>query len=141
MNTEPSKTPKQPPKLDFGSDNRSNNKKDDKSAENILGFVQENIKGIIVYVLLILSLAMLFFDSLTEYGSLIIGIIFGLYFVEELSYVVDQANALMERYGIIKTLVCGAALLALLIKAPLMLIGAWAVVLLKYFLVPENKKI
>lgn len=140
MTTETPNPPKQPLKPDlFGGGKRKvEGPKPDN--DNLISFFKENSKETVVYVLLILSLVLLFFDASTMYGGLIIGILFGLYFIDEISGAIKNVHTLIDTYGMMKTLVCGAALLALLIKAPFVILGVAVVVLFKMVLVPESNK-
>lgn len=140
MTSEAPIPPKQPPKPDpFGGGKRKIEGPKPEN-ENLISFFKENLKETVVYVLLILSLLLLFFDTASMYGSLILGILFGLYFIDEISGIIKNIQTHIDTYGMIKALVCGATLLAILIKAPFLILGVAIVVLFKCVLLPESSK-
>jgi hypothetical protein len=133
---------KQPPKPDpFGGKPSSPRKKPENGpfdGNNVASFIKGNLRETIVYVLLVLALLMLLFDIASGYGSLLIGVLFSVYFTDELAYFVKNGEELIAQYGMIKALVFAGTLLAFFIKAPLIIIGAAAVIGFKMFLLPEK---
>lgn len=140
MTTETPTPPKQPPKPDLFGGGKRKIEGPKPENDNLISFFKENSKETVVYVLLILSLLLLFFDSTTMYGGIIIGILFGLYFIDEISGAIKNIQGLIDTYGMMKALVCGAILLALLIKAPFIILGVAIVALFKCVLLPEGNK-
>ncbi len=123
---------------DFDGVRFSKSEKKEEKYNDLVSFMKENTKDTIAYVLLIAGIMMMFFDSTAIYGGLIVGIIFGLYFAKELAYIVTNAQRLIEEEGIPKSLMLGALLLIILVKAPFLFIGAALVAVLKAFLANDN---
>ncbi|MFN4173744.1 MAG: hypothetical protein ACK4HV_01395 [Parachlamydiaceae bacterium] len=65
------------------------------------------------------------------YGGLIVGLIFGYYFSNELYAIVKSANDLIEQNGMVRSLILGGLLLALFVAEPAIFIGAAIAVILK----------
>lgn len=114
--------------------------KKDVKYDDLLSFVKGNTKDTIAYVLVIAGILMMFFDSVSMYGGLIVGVVLGLYFAKELSYIISNASRLIEEEGLAKSLLFGALLLVIFIKAPFLFIGAGIVALIRtYFITSETK--
>lgn len=123
---------------DFGGIRFTKTSKNEDKFSDVFSFMKENTKDTIAYVLLIAGILMMFFDSVSIYGGLIVGIIFGLYFAKELAYLVTNAAQLVEEEGLPKSLMFSALLLIVLLKVPFMFIGAAIVAVLKAFFVSED---
>lgn len=106
--------------------------------EELFTFAKENTGDTIAYIFLIIAIFAMLFDPFSMYGALIVGIIFGLYFANELAYWVHDISALIEEHGIVKMLVLAGTILALLIKVPFVFIGIGAIVTVKVFLLREE---
>lgn len=98
-------------------------------------YFQPNPKDLIAYGLLIVGIILLFFSPI--YGEILIGIVAGVYFSKEILSVVQDANAQIERIGLSRSLIIAGILLAFLISAPAIFIGAAVVVLLRWFVFNE----
>jgi hypothetical protein len=113
-------------------------KKSTPGYEDLVHYVKENTRDSIAYVLMIVGLLLMLFDAYSNYGSFLVGIIFALYFANELVFVATNVKDLIEEYGVVKSLVLSGVLLALLIKLPFLLFGMAVITLLKIFLWPEK---
>jgi len=105
--------------------------------DDIYSYARSNTRDTIAYVLLILGIVMLFFD--TVYGGLLIGAIAGLYFNVEILWAIKNVNYLIEREGMVRSLILGGTLLGFFISAPAIFIGAAVAVALKEVILPESK--
>lgn len=101
-------------------------------------YVKSNPKDAIAYVLLIISLLLILFGYYTGYASLIVGLIFGLYFADELAFLVTNMKEFIEEYDLVKALILGGTLLALCIQVPLFFIGTGIITIIR-ILWPEAK--
>ena len=101
-------------------------------------YVKGNPKDTIAYILMVISLMMLLFGAYTGYANLFIGLIFGLYFSEELAFLVVNIKEFIEEYNIVKALVCGGTLIALCIQVPFFFVGV-AIITTIRILWPESK--
>lgn len=117
-------------------------KKEPESSLNVfMDYLRDNTKDSIAYVVMVVGILLMLFDSYALYGSLLVGIIFSLYFINEISFLVMNIKDFVEEYGLVKSLVLGGALLALFIKVPFFFIGIAAVVAIKLFVWPDDKKL
>lgn len=124
--------------INMRSSTRSGNK-NASSYDAILDYIKTNTKDSIAYVLMILGILLLMFDSVSAYGGLIIGVVFALYFANELAFATTHAKEFIEEFGLVKSLVLAGTLLALFIKAPFLLIGAAIVLAIKVLVWPGDK--
>lgn len=98
----------------------------------VYNYAKTNTRDMIAYILLLTGLLLLFFDP--SFGETLIGVIFGLYFSQELYDCFKNYELFIHQQGFVKSLVFGALLLALLISAPFIFIGAAAAVAVRRFL-------
>jgi ABC-type multidrug transport system fused ATPase/permease subunit len=96
--------------------------KKDERVENLFSYAKGNTRDTIAYILLIIGIILLFFQP--HYGGLIIGIISGLYFSNEIIYIAGHFNDLIEEQGMVRVLVISALLAGLFIMAPAIFLGA-----------------
>ena len=80
-------------------------------------------KDTIAYILLIFGIILLFFNPF--FGSLIIGIVFGLYYASELNFFFNHLNDFIEEQGVVRSIAVGAVLIAILYGVPGLLIGTF----------------
>ncbi|MBA3603380.1 MAG: hypothetical protein H0W50_07020 [Parachlamydiaceae bacterium] len=109
--------------------------------DELTEYIKNNPKDVIAYILMIISLIMILFGSYFEYAryaNLIIGLIFGLYFSEELAFLVTNIREFIEEYNLVKALVCGGTILALCLQVPLFFLGV-AIITAIRILWPESK--
>lgn len=106
--------------------------------ETLFTYAKTNTMDTIAYILLILGIVFLFFNPFT--GGLMIGVITGIYFSEEIASFVEGYNNFIETAGMVKSLILGGALLALFISAPGIFIGGAIAAGVKHLLAPGQKK-
>lgn len=94
----------------------------DKGVENVFNYAKTNTRDMIAYILLLTGLLLMFFDP--SYGGTLIGVIFGLYFSQELFDACKNYETFIQNEGFVKSLVFGAILLAFFFSAPFIFIGA-----------------
>lgn len=120
---------------------RDTKKEPTSTFETFTDYIKNNTKDSIAYVVMVIGILLMLFDPYSPYGELIVGIIFSLYFVSELTFVIKNIKDFIEEYGLVKSLVLGGALLALFIKVPFFFIGAAAVIAIQLFIWPDEKKL
>ncbi len=98
----------------------------DKNVENAVHYAKSNTRDMIAYILLLTGLLLMFFDP--NYGGTLIGVIFGLYFSQELYDAFKNYEMFIQTQGFVKSLVFGAVLLAFFFSVPFIFIGAIAAV-------------
>lgn len=106
--------------------------------ETLFSYAKTNTMDTVAYILLILGIVFLFFNPFT--GGLMIGVIAGIYFSEEIASFVEGYNEFIETAGMVKSLILGGALLALFISAPGIFIGGAIAAGVKHLLAPGAKK-
>jgi len=138
MTSETPKGPEQNPdeksKLQETLDSLKKNEK----IEDLFTYAQAHTKDTVAYVLLILGIVWFFFHSF--YGGLLIGVVSGFYFTDELMQFLKSVNDLVEEQGIARSLICGGTLLAFFIAAPGIFIGAAIVVAMTQLINPKGSK-
>lgn len=105
--------------------------------EGLFTYAKSNTRDTIAYILLIVGLILLFFAPF--YGGILIGIVIGLYFANEILAVVTNINDFIDRQGVVRSLILGALALAFFIAAPAIFIGAAVTVLVKFLLADKTK--
>jgi hypothetical protein len=98
-------------------------------------FMKENTMDTAAYFLLILGLIFLFISP--HLGGFLIGLVGGYYFSGEIIDRVKSWKHFLEKHGAVKSLVYAAILLAIFISAPWLLVTAFVVAGLKYFMSEE----
>lgn len=96
--------------------------KPSRDPDHLVGYFKLHAREIIAYVLLILGIVLLFFDSL--YGGILVGLVAGIYFGEE---IVDYLYNWKSRANTKETgrhLICAGIVLAFFISAPAIFLGA-----------------
>ncbi len=106
--------------------------------DELTEYIKGNPKDVAAYILMIISLIMILFGSYIEYANLFIGLIYGLYFSEELAFLVTNIREFIEEYNLVKALVCGGTILALCIQVPLFFVGVGTITAIR-ILWPESK--
>lgn len=95
--------------------------KEDERVEKIYNFARSNTQDTIAYVVLFVGIILLFFKP--EWGGILVGSVGGFYFSNEIIALVEGANTFIDREGLIRSLILGGLLLALIIKATWIIIG------------------
>src|ERR1700728_3945224 len=83
-------------------------------------YAKSNNRDTIAYILLVIGLFLMFFEP--WFGEILIGIIFGLYFSQEITDVIVNHVGIIDRLGIARSLVLTFVLLVFLISAPFVFI-------------------
>jgi hypothetical protein len=126
-------------KISFGSFRPPQNEEPHQDRlHQIISYAKENTRDTVGYVLLIIGILLMFFNTTSMIGSLIVGIIFSLYFINELSFLCRNSTALTEEHGLVKAVVFGGTLLALFFRAPFLFIGMAIIIAIKLLLFPTK---
>lgn len=104
--------------------------------EGLYTYAKSNTRDTIAYILLVIGLILLFFAPF--WGGLLIGVVIGLYFANEILSVLTNINDFIDRQGLVKSLILAALALAFFIAAPAIFIGA-ALTVLARFLLADKK--
>lgn len=128
------------PKPSQGSDPKKEEKVSDKihnigdsrKVDEIYHYAKQNKEQTITYILLVLGLLILFFNNLI--GGFIIGMVAGYYFAPEIVYYVRNIKQIFSGPDQLRYIVLSGLLLAFLIAAPGVFIGAVIVAALKQLL-------
>lgn len=102
--------------------------------EQIAGLATSNTRDTVSYIALIIGIILLFFQPL--YGGILIGFIVGIYFSSELLALFKHISDLIDAQGIVRSLIAGGFLLALLISCPALFIGLAIAVALRQIVFP-----
>lgn len=92
-----------------------------KDEQKLVSFVKENLWESISYVIMFAGLILSIFDPFL--GGCLVGLILGIYFSEEIIEKSIVFKEMIGREGIFRCFIVIAAVLALLIEAPGLLIG------------------
>jgi hypothetical protein len=98
--------------------------------EGFFDFFKSNTKDAIAYLLLIVGLVLLFFQPF--FGGILIGLVAGLYYGQEIDYLLKNGNDFIETQGMVRSIVLGITFLALFISSPGIFIGAALSLALKH---------
>lgn len=105
--------------------------------DNLVNYAKENTRDTIAYCLLVLGLVLLFFQPF--WGELLIGIVAGFYFSDEIIAFFRDLERSVNREGMVRSIVfCGVAI-TLFIMAPMVFVGAAIVAGLKYLFISDKK--
>lgn len=124
MTTTPSSQEPQQPK-------KEEKNKFEGKIENFCDYARHNQWDTAAHVVLLLGLILMFFIPFP--GSLLVGLIAGLYFSKEIIYAAKNAKQLIYEAGTVRSLVFLGTALAFLIAAPGIFIGAAIVAAIKEF--------
>lgn len=125
----PSKNPKSEQQQ---QDEEKKNKFDD-----LYSYAKTNPRDVISYVLLVLGIVLLFAQPI--YGGLLVGIVAGVYFSQEIIRGVKNLESIIEEQGLVRSIIAGAVLLAFFILAPAIFVGAAVMIGIKVLLGSEAK--
>lgn len=92
-----------------------------------------NTKDTIAYLLLALGLLLMSLDRMGS-GGVIIGVLFGIYFGGDILFYIRNYRNVIEKQGMVRSIVLGGTMLSLLITAPLVFIGCLIAVGIRIFL-------
>lgn len=136
--TNPTPTPEQPPKKNPLSEKLEALRKNEK-IEGIYNYASNNTRDTVAYILMIIGIVLLFTHLF--YGGFVVGLIFGLYFTEEITALLRALNDLIELHGMVRSLIFGGLLLALLVLAWPIYLGVAVAIGVKHILYPEYSEI
>ena len=135
-NPDPSQDPT-PPKKSTLAEKLESIRKNEK-IEGIYNYAASNTRDTLSYILMIVGIVLLFTHPF--YGGFIVGLIFGLYFTQEITATLGSLNDLIEFQGMVRSLIFGGLLLALLVLAWPIYIGAAMAIAIRHILYPEEQK-
>lgn len=121
----------------------SNKNKPDYSFKNekldgLVSYARDNVRDTVAYIVLIVGLILLFFQPF--YGGMLIGLVVGLFFTSEINALFRNVNEIIEKEGMVRSLILGALVLAVFISAPAILIGIAVAVALRLLIEPVLTK-
>lgn len=96
--------------------------KKDERVESLFSFAKSNTRDTIAYIVLIIGIILLFFPPY-YYGGLLIGLISGLYFSEEILFIAIHFNEMIEEQGLVRVLILSALCVGFFIMAPAIFFG------------------
>lgn len=96
--------------------------KQDDRVEGLLNYAKSNTRDTIAYITLIIGIILLFFHP--HLGASLIGLIAGLYFSEEIIYLIQHFKEFIEEQGLVRVLILAALLLGIFISVPFIFFGA-----------------
>lgn len=103
--------------------------------EDLYKYAKSNTADTIAYVAMLVGILTLFFEPV--YGGLIIGIVTGLYFSNEIMVPIRNIEGFIEDLGMVRSIVFGGLLLAFLIQAFWIYVGAAIGVAIKLVIAPK----
>lgn len=106
--------------------------------DDLMLYLKTHTREAVSYVLIVLGIIMMFFDQM--YGGLLVGIIAGIYFGEEIVAYLKSINTDLKAPDLARRLILAGLAIAFLIAAPSIFLGAAiAIVIQQLFLVPKTK--
>lgn len=101
-------------------------------------YFSSRTRDLIAYILLILGIIFLFINPL--YGEFLVGAVFGAYFYEDIIGGMRGYREISTREGLMRSVIFGGLILALIIVAPYIFLGILFIALLKFFISAEVKR-
>lgn len=89
--------------------------------DDLISYAKANTKDTIAFVLIIIGAVMMFFDPF--WGGLIVGVVAGIYFGDEILALIKGSNDLFESQGHARSFIAAGVLFAILIAAPSLFLG------------------
>lgn len=133
MTNTPSNKPKKvDPSIKDKLSDTFNNLKKNENIDAVYQYAQENTRDTIAYIVLIIGILLIFFKPF--WGGLLVGIVVGIYFYNEILAIVQDLNGFIESQGMVRSLILGGIAIAFFISAPMIFIGAALAVGVKYFI-------
>lgn len=131
-NTTPNKPKKVDPSIKDKLNETFNSLKKNENIDAMYQYAQENTRDTIAYIVLIIGILLIFFKPF--WGGLLVGIVVGIYFYNEILAIVQDLNGFIEAQGMVRSLILGGIAIAFFISAPMIFIGAALAVGVKYFI-------
>lgn len=111
----------------------------ERKPDDLLSYARGNPRDTIAYVLLIIGIILLFSGGYNFWGGVLIGLVVGFYFGQDILDLFKNSNYLAERLGYVKLLVLAAVALAFFIDAPGIFIGTAIALGIKQLAYPDDK--
>ena len=108
-----------------------------KSKDDLVGLVKANAKDTIAYVLLVVGIILTLFQSF--WGGFIVGLVLGYFYKDEIVQKVVNYQDIIQKEGLLKSIVLGGAFLTLLIGSFSLFVGA-AIIAGLYFLIGKDSQ-
>lgn len=105
--------------------------------EGFFSFAKKNSRDTVAYILLLLGIIWIFFN--TFYGDILVGIVSGLYFADEIIAFLKTIKDEIDSHGNARNLILAGTLLAFFISAPGIFLGGALIIGLKQALAPSVK--
>lgn len=116
--------------------------KDRPAKDDLMDYFKNHSRETISYILLILGILLLFFEPI--YGGLIVGIVAGIYFGEEVvNYIKNWKSSINSRDGyteVARHLIVAGLALAFFISAPAIFLGAAISIGIKQLFLQDTPK-
>lgn len=87
------------------------------------GFSRDGVIDILAYIVILVGLLFMLFDRFRFMGEMIVGIVTGLYFTTPLINMLNNIRQIVDRIGIVHSVILSGFLAGLLIAAPMIFIG------------------
>lgn len=110
--------------------------KKDNNSHDLLSYFKQHMRETITYILLVLGIVLLFFDQL--YGGILVGLITGIYFGEEIVGYIKGWSSATDSKKVARNLIIAGIALALFISAPAIFLGAAVAIAVKQLFVGAN---
>lgn len=104
--------------------------------DDLISYAKANTKDTIAFVLVIIGIVMLFFD--TFWGGLLVGAVAGIYFGAEILKFIRNFNEIFEEQGQARGFIGGAVLFAILISVPTLFLGAAITLAIRHLAVDQK---
>ena len=96
--------------------------KKDPKIESLITYAKKNTWDTVAYILMLLGIVWIFLNSF--YGGILVGLVAGIYYGNEIVEFVKSANKKINEIGIPQALILGLTIVAFFILAPGIFIGA-----------------
>lgn len=106
--------------------------------EEFYQYATTNTRDIIAYALLLIGILLMLFDP-SWFGSTLVGVIFGLYFANDVVAVAKNLRSFIDQQGVVRSIILAGTLFALFIAVPFFFIGAAVAVGVREFIQSEEK--
>lgn len=106
--------------------------------EQFYNSATSNTRDTIAYVLLVAGLILMVFN-LSWYGSILVGIVFGLYFGGDIISIFKNFEGFIQKQGLVRSVILGGTAIAFLLSAPFVFIGAAIAIGIRQFVQFEKQ--
>ena len=114
-----------------------NTLKHNKKLDELYNFSKNNTRDTVALLILFIGILLAFFQPTV--GSVLIGLIIGIYFANEITKTVNSIENIITNQGMIRSLILGLFALSLLVYVPYIVIGTALGVGLHVLLIPSSK--